>query len=48
MREVLRGGRALGLDVVLEGTGLAVKQSPRPGSSLEKIKSIKVSFRPPK
>ena len=48
MREVLRGGRALGLNVVLEGTGLAVKQTPRPGSSLKKIKSIKVSFRPPR
>ena len=47
MREVLRGGRALGLNVVLEGTGLAVKQTPRPGSSLEKIKSVKVSFKPP-
>ncbi len=47
MREVLRGGRALGLNVVLEGTGLAVKQSPRPGSSLKKIKSVKVSFKPP-
>ena len=48
MREVLRGGRALGLNVVLEGTGLAVKQTPGPGSSLNKIKSVKVSFRPPR
>jgi cell division protein FtsI (penicillin-binding protein 3) len=48
MREVLTGGKALGLNVVLEGTGLAVKQSPRPGSSLKKIKTVKVSFRPPR
>lgn len=48
MREVLRGGRALGLNVVLEGTGLAVKQTPRPGSSLKKINAVKVSFRPPR
>jgi cell division protein FtsI (penicillin-binding protein 3) len=48
MREVLKGGRALGLNVVLEGTGLAVKQTPRPGSSLKKIRTVKVSFRPPR
>ena len=47
MREVLKGGRALGLVVVLEGTGLAVEQTPRPGSSLEKIKTVKVTFSPP-
>jgi cell division protein FtsI (penicillin-binding protein 3) len=47
MRDVLRGGRALGLKVVLEGTGLAVKQSPGPGSSLKRITTVKVSFRPP-
>ncbi|MGD9034886.1 MAG: penicillin-binding transpeptidase domain-containing protein, partial [Desulfobacteraceae bacterium] len=48
MREVLRGGRALGLNVVLEGTGLAVKQTPRPGSSLKKINTVKVRFKPPR
>jgi cell division protein FtsI (penicillin-binding protein 3) len=47
MREVLREGRALGLKVVLEGSGLAVKQTPRPGSSIKKMKSVKVSFKPP-
>jgi cell division protein FtsI (penicillin-binding protein 3) len=47
MREVLNGGRALGLSVVLEGTGLAVKQTPQPGSSLEKTKTVKVTFSPP-
>jgi cell division protein FtsI (penicillin-binding protein 3) len=47
MREVLKGARALGLSVVLEGTGLAVKQTPPPGSSLEKTKTVKVTFSPP-
>jgi cell division protein FtsI (penicillin-binding protein 3) len=47
MREVLKRGRALGLGVVLEGTGLAVEQTPRPGSSLEKTKAVMVTFRPP-
>ncbi len=48
MREVLMGGKALGLNVVLEGTGLAVKQTPQPGSSLKRINTVKVSFRPPR
>ncbi len=48
MREVLIGGKALGLNVVLEGTGLAVRQTPQPGSSLKKIDTVKVSFRPPR
>jgi len=48
MREVLVGGRALGLNVILEGTGLAVQQTPRPGSSLKKVDKVKVSFRPPR
>ena len=47
MRDVLKGGRALGLVVVLEGTGLAVEQTPQPGSSLEKIKTVTVTFSPP-
>jgi cell division protein FtsI (penicillin-binding protein 3) len=47
MREVLQKGRSLGLKVVLKGTGLAVRQEPGPGMPLEKISSIKVSFRPP-
>ncbi len=47
MREVLRKARALGLTVVLEGTGLAFKQTPRPGTGLEKTKEVKVRFRPP-
>lgn len=47
MREVLSEGRALGLNVVLKGTGLAVRQTPRPGASLHNLIRVKVSFRPP-
>ena len=47
MREVLRGGRSLGLDVVLEGTGLAVRQVPQPGSPLKKVTKVEVQFQPP-
>jgi cell division protein FtsI (penicillin-binding protein 3) len=47
MREVLRKGRALGLDVKLEGTGLAIRQDPHPGSPLGKIKTLRVGFEPP-
>ncbi len=47
MREVLKKGRALGLRVVLKGTGLAVNQNPGPGSSLENITAVQVNFRPP-
>jgi cell division protein FtsI (penicillin-binding protein 3) len=47
MREVLRKGRALGLKVVLEGTGLAITQVPEPGSPLEEISMVKVKFKPP-
>jgi cell division protein FtsI (penicillin-binding protein 3) len=47
MREVMRKGRALGLDVRLEGTGLAIQQDPRPGLPLTKVKSVRVSFEPP-
>jgi cell division protein FtsI (penicillin-binding protein 3) len=47
MREVLRKGRTLGLKVLLEGTGLAVRQEPSPGAPLGKVSTVKVSFRPP-
>ncbi|MBW2093903.1 MAG: transpeptidase family protein [Deltaproteobacteria bacterium] len=47
MREVLRNGKALGLKVVLKGTGLAYKQFPRPGIPLKKVSVVKVRFRPP-
>jgi cell division protein FtsI (penicillin-binding protein 3) len=47
MREVLRGGRSLGVNVLVDGTGLAVAQNPEPGSPLNKVTQVSVSFRPP-
>jgi cell division protein FtsI (penicillin-binding protein 3) len=47
MREVLRGGRSLGLQIVLEGTGHAVDQIPRPGTSIKNMTTVKVKFRAP-
>ncbi len=47
MREVLKRSHALGLKVSFEGSGLAIMQSPDPGTSLETVKSVRVNFRPP-
>jgi cell division protein FtsI (penicillin-binding protein 3) len=47
MRQVLKEGSALGLSVVLDGTGLAVSQDPPPGALLKKIREVKVRFKPP-
>jgi cell division protein FtsI (penicillin-binding protein 3) len=47
MRETLTEGQALGLRVVLEGSGLAVAQVPEPGCALSKVQKVKVRFRPP-
>ena len=47
IREVLKEGRELGLKVAVEGTGVAFRQEPQPGASLEKVPGVKVSFRPP-
>jgi len=47
MREVLKKGRGLGLQVCLKGSGLAVSQEPEPGVSLKEIKSVTVRFEPP-
>jgi cell division protein FtsI (penicillin-binding protein 3) len=47
MRKVIKEARALGLKILLEGTGLAVKQHPKPGSPLQSVLSVKVIFRPP-
>jgi cell division protein FtsI (penicillin-binding protein 3) len=47
MREALTEARALGVKVVLEGTGLAVKQTPKPGCALSQVEIVKISFRPP-
>ena len=47
MREVLKRGRALGLKICLEGSGLAIKQNPDPGSPLKTVRSVTVNFKPP-
>ena len=47
VRDVLRKGRRLGLKVVVKGSGLAVKQSPAPGTPLKKHRLLTVTFRPP-
>jgi cell division protein FtsI (penicillin-binding protein 3) len=47
MRKVISEARSLGLKTLLEGTGLAVKQNPKPGSPLQKVHTVKVIFRPP-
>jgi cell division protein FtsI (penicillin-binding protein 3) len=47
MRKVLKEARALGLEVVLEGTGLAFKQEPKPGVRIKDLNTVKISFRPP-
>lgn len=48
MREVLKKGRALGVDVCLKGSGLAVRQRPGPGAPLSEVASVVVNFKPPK
>ncbi len=47
MREVLTKARALGLNVLIEGSGFAVKQTPGPGVALERANTLKVMFQPP-
>jgi len=47
MRKVISEARSLGLKTLLEGSGLAVKQNPKPGSPLQKVHTVKVIFRPP-
>ncbi|MFH0844054.1 MAG: penicillin-binding protein [Pseudomonadota bacterium] len=47
MREVLKSVKALGLQVTLEGTGLAFKQIPEPGVPIEIITNLKVVCRSP-
>jgi cell division protein FtsI (penicillin-binding protein 3) len=47
MRDVLKTGRSLGLEVIPDGTGLAFFQKPEPGIPLDKISQVRVSFRPP-
>jgi cell division protein FtsI (penicillin-binding protein 3) len=47
MRRVISEARSLGLKILLEGTGLAIKQNPKPGSPLQGVRTVKVTFRPP-
>ena len=47
MREVLKKGRSVGLEVFLEGSGLAVNQIPDAGSPIDSVRTVKVSFNPP-
>ena len=47
IREVLKTGRSLGLEVLPEGTGLAFSQNPEPGCPLNKVTQVRVNFKPP-
>jgi len=47
MREVVTEVRSLGLDMDVEGSGLAFQQDPRAGVPLKGVALVKVSFRPP-
>ncbi|GAG03663.1 unnamed protein product, partial [marine sediment metagenome] len=47
VREVLRKAKRLGLKVIVKGSGLAVEQSPAPGTRLRKHRLLTVIFRPP-
>lgn len=47
MRQVLKEVGGLGIDVEVEGTGLAFKQFPLPGALIDKVSTVRVSFRPP-
>jgi cell division protein FtsI (penicillin-binding protein 3) len=47
MREVVTEVRSLGLDMNLEGSGLAFEQDPKAGLPLKGVALVKVSFRPP-
>jgi cell division protein FtsI (penicillin-binding protein 3) len=47
VRDVLRRARRLGVKLVVKGSGLAVEQSPAPGTPLKKQILLTVTFRPP-
>ncbi|SPD73620.1 Penicillin-binding protein, transpeptidase domain protein [uncultured Desulfobacterium sp.] len=47
IRQVLINGRSLGLNVLVDGTGLAIDQNPKPGACLKDISTVTVNFRPP-
>ena len=46
IRQVLKTGKSMGLDVIVDGTGTAVMQSPAAGTPREGITSINVTFKP--
>jgi cell division protein FtsI (penicillin-binding protein 3) len=46
IRQVIQKGKALGLNVIVDGTGNAVTQYPQAGSPLSGITFIKVTFKP--
>jgi cell division protein FtsI (penicillin-binding protein 3) len=48
IRRVLQIGHSLKLNIQIRGTGVAVSQTPPPGSLLDKTKTCKVIFKPPK
>ncbi|MCP4680723.1 MAG: penicillin-binding protein [Desulfobacterales bacterium] len=45
MRDVVKKVRSLGLKVLVEGSGLAFEQSPKPGVPLQDVRAVKVNFR---
>jgi cell division protein FtsI (penicillin-binding protein 3) len=47
MREVLKRGHAMGLDMALKGTGFAVNQKPGPGYPLKSVATVEVQFTSP-
>jgi cell division protein FtsI (penicillin-binding protein 3) len=46
IRQVIQKGKALGLNVIVDGTGNAIAQYPQAGSPLSGITFIKVTFKP--
>jgi len=47
VRDVLKKAKQLGLRVVINGSGMVVKQVPEPGTPLKKDRLLTVTFRPP-
>lgn len=47
MREVLRKASTLGVEVKLNGSGFAYRQSPRAGTPIARLRQVRVGFRPP-
>jgi cell division protein FtsI (penicillin-binding protein 3) len=47
VRDVVKRARALGMRVIVEGSGMAVEQSPKAGIPLRADTPLKVTFRPP-